>query len=158
MKPNSVVKFSSYFWAIVLVVILYYFKNKIQNFNLIFDQLISNALSVNGVLIGFFLTILLVLQTNTAKEIELSKKSEKFPELLNILSLTIFWHFRVISICMFMPILKQIPIFENYDFEFKILVISIIFLSWSFSIIFTRTFLRIFGNLKPSRGSAIFGD
>lgn len=149
-------KYGPYLLSLFTAVGVYLYKSHFLNFNQIFDQVTTNALSVSGTLIGFFLTILTIINTITTRRMRFLKDSGLFPRLLNYLNTTIFWHLIVISIGLFLPLIRQIFYLKRFAFEGKVLIVAVIFLSWLLSIRFTRIFIKLLHDPKPVKGNDIY--
>lgn len=144
-------KYSPIAIALCLSLGLYINNPSFNNFNQLFDQLASNSLSVCGTLIGFFLTILTIIQTINTRRMNFLKDSGLFPRLLSYLNTTIVWHLVVISITMLLPIIRQITFLSEYSREGKSVIIFFIILSWTLSIRFTYLFINLLHDPTPAQ-------
>lgn len=144
-------KYYPYIFSLLVVTGVFFFKNHITHINQAFDQIVNNSLSVSGTLIGFFLTILTIINTITTRRMKFIRDAGLFPRLLGYLNTTILWHLLVISIGLFLPIIRQIYILKANAFEGKILILFVIVLSWTLSIRFTLIFIRLLHDPSPVR-------
>ncbi len=142
-------KYSPYVVSLLAIGGVFLFKDHLNNFNQIFDQITTNALSVSGTLIGFFLTILTIINTISTRRMKFIKDAGLFPRLLGYLNTTIIWHLLVISVCLFLPLIRQIAYFKPFGYHGKLVVILLVILSWALSIRFVRIFIKLLHDPKP---------
>lgn len=142
-------KYGPYIISSLVALFIFLSKSYIPNFNQIFDQITTNALSVSGTLIGFFLTILTIINTITTRRMRFIKDFGLFPRLLSYLNTTITWHLVVISICLFLPAIRQIYALKTFGFTGKALILAAITLSWLLSVRFTRIFIKLLHDPNP---------
>lgn len=128
---------------------IYLYKTKFSNFNQLFDQITTNSLSVSGALVGFFLTILTIIHTINTRRMKFVRDAGLLPRLLWYLNISIISHIIIISIGLFLPIIRQIIVFKGVAFEGKIFVIFLTFLTWIFSVRFTYYFITLLHDPKP---------
>lgn len=149
-------KYSPIVTAIILTVWMYFYKHFFINFNQLFDQLTTNSLSVCGTLVGFFLTILTVIQTINTRRMRFLKDSGNFPILVNYLNTTIIWHIIVISITMLLPVIRQFAFLNKFAIEGKFIIIFAILFSWTLSVRFTYLFVKLLHDPTPKQSDRQF--
>ncbi len=149
-------KYSPFLLSLTATLGTFFYKSKFNNFNQLFDQITTNSLSVSGTLVGFFLTILTIIHTINTRRMRFVKDAGLLPRLLWYLNITIASHILVISIGLFLPIIRQIAIFKEVAFWGKLLIIFFITLSWLFSIRFTYYFIKLLHDPKPTQSSGDF--
>lgn len=144
-------KYSPYVVSLLAIGGVFLSKNHLSNFNQIFDQITTNALSVSGTLIGFFLTILTIINTISTRRMRFIKEAGLYPRLLDYLNTTIIWHLSVISICLFLPLIRQVAYFSPFGYWGKLFIILVVILSWTLSIRFVRIFIKLLHDPKPAK-------
>lgn len=142
-------KYYPYAVSLVIAALIVFFKENIKNFNQIFDQITTNALSVSGTLVGFFLTILTIINTITTRRMKFIKDSGSYPTLLHYLNVTIIWHLLVISVCLFLPLIRQIDLFKTVSYYGKVTIIFTVLVSWLLGVRFTYIFIQLLHDPTP---------
>lgn len=137
-------KYSPLIISLLFTVAMYYYKEYFSNFNQLFEQLTTNALSISGTLIGFFLTILTIIHTINTRRMRFIRENGLLPRIIGYLSDTIVFHLVVISVCLFLPVIKQLTFLKSYSIQGKLSICFLIIFTWAISIRFTYFFVRLF--------------
>jgi len=135
-------RFHPLFYSFIATCVFFYFYEKIETVDIIISKLIDSSFVINGVLIGFLLTITTLISTITSRRMKFVKDSGTFPRIIKYLHYAIYFCIISISLSMATPILNLI-IPNDCTMYFNCFMFGVIIFTWLLNIRFTIIFIKL---------------
>lgn len=139
--------------TIVVIVVLIIFNGLFKDLPGLIDKISDNALTISSTLVGFFLTILTIINAIETRRMEFIRSAGLFPRLLKYLNQSIRFNIVLIASSFLIKYLEH-RIFNWANFKgrniFDYLYISVFILCLLISIRFINIFVRLLTDVKTS--------
>jgi len=135
--------------SLILSITFFWKYDHIVDANKLVNNLVDSSFVINGVLIGFLLTITTLLHTINTRRMAFVKDLGGFPKVVKYLNLAIYFNLFSITIYLFLPFFNFIDVIKQSSLKDSIILFLILY-TWLLNIRFTLIFISLIVDRKSN--------